>query len=279
MQPDLPEGEYIVESFQSFDAWSAWIDANPLAQDAEHIRSIVDEALRNGIDGAFLGAVPPWEVSCDGSNYRETLLARGLNARQRAVLDLFSTLPVGRDPKAKVYATEAITPFALAMRGRYPWFIGSECCTSEQQKSDLFPIQHQDLSRLTFPDASFRAVIAKEAFEHLPDLDAALREIARVLLPGGILLATFPFAYWTQTTEIRARIEDGAVQHTQTPEYHDDPMDPEGGLLVFQMPSWDIIPQAAEAGFSSAEFLYISSVTAGITGADLAGIMIFTATR
>jgi 2-polyprenyl-6-hydroxyphenyl methylase/3-demethylubiquinone-9 3-methyltransferase len=44
------------------------------------------------------------------------------------------------------------------------------------------------LSSLPFRDASFDAVYCIEALEHLPDTDAALAELARVLRPAGLLL-------------------------------------------------------------------------------------------
>ena len=45
---------------------------------------------------------------------------------------------------------------------------------------------------LNFPDASFDLVVANQVFEHVRDLEAAARELHRVLRPGGMLLSVFP---------------------------------------------------------------------------------------
>jgi SAM-dependent methyltransferase len=44
--------------------------------------------------------------------------------------------------------------------------------------------------RLPFPDASFAGVLSNCVLEHIPPLDAALAEMARVLKPGGKLAIT-----------------------------------------------------------------------------------------
>jgi 2-polyprenyl-6-hydroxyphenyl methylase/3-demethylubiquinone-9 3-methyltransferase len=46
------------------------------------------------------------------------------------------------------------------------------------------PVQGR-LERLPFADGSFDAVVAADVLEHLPDLPAAVAELARVLAPGG----------------------------------------------------------------------------------------------
>lgn len=51
-----------------------------------------------------------------------------------------------------------------------------------------------DAQRLPFPDASFDAVLMTEVLEHLPDDDAALREVLRVLRPGGVVAISVPHA-------------------------------------------------------------------------------------
>jgi ubiquinone/menaquinone biosynthesis C-methylase UbiE len=47
-----------------------------------------------------------------------------------------------------------------------------------------------DIGTLPFPDASFDAVAANHVLYHLPDVDRGIAELARVLRPGGRLVAT-----------------------------------------------------------------------------------------
>ena len=49
-----------------------------------------------------------------------------------------------------------------------------------------------DATRMPFPDGAFDRVIAAEVLEHIPDDRQALREIARVLRPGGQVAVTVP---------------------------------------------------------------------------------------
>jgi SAM-dependent methyltransferase len=49
-----------------------------------------------------------------------------------------------------------------------------------------------DALRMPFPDAHFDAVIAAEVLEHIPDDEAAMAEIARVVRPGGLVAVSVP---------------------------------------------------------------------------------------
>ena len=44
-----------------------------------------------------------------------------------------------------------------------------------------------DICRLNFPDNSFDAVFSHNAIEHIPEPDKALKEMRRVLKPGGVI--------------------------------------------------------------------------------------------
>ena len=46
--------------------------------------------------------------------------------------------------------------------------------------------------RAPFPDEAFHLVVNNQVLEHVPDLDATLAEIHRILMPGGAALSLFP---------------------------------------------------------------------------------------
>lgn len=53
-------------------------------------------------------------------------------------------------------------------------------------------------TRLPFAAASFSTVISNCVIEHIPDNDAVLREISRVLRPGGVFATTLPSEHYPE---------------------------------------------------------------------------------
>jgi SAM-dependent methyltransferase len=280
--PLIPEAclgpYYRVEPFETLESFRTWSHRNTWIHAPERASQIVSHALAHGVSGPWVGELPPSRVQCSGPNFRETLLADGLNPRQRAVLDLLTTLPVAADSAhAAIYATEGVTDFAKQLAARFPKFIGSEYAPTEAERQRIAPVPHQDLACLTFTDASFDVAISNDVFEHLPDLPAALQELARVLKPGGTLLATFPFLPFHAESLIRARRRaDGVTEKLMADERHGNPMDPDGSL-VFQVPGWDIVSMAKDAGFRQCAVVLMTSVLAAITGAENCCIFLFVA--
>jgi SAM-dependent methyltransferase len=270
--------------FRSRVAWQQWSHEHNFVREKPIIDAALSAIRSQGVIDPFTGCqYSPVDVDITGDNLRETIRAGRLISRHRALLAELKQ--AGRKTprlltrKAKIYAPEALTEFALYMRGHCPKYLGSEFAENESTISDLFPIPHQDLQSLTFPDSVFDLVLSNDVFEHVPDLDRSLRECARVLNPQGILIGTFPFAYNQQHAVKKCVIEGTQVKYLMEPEYHGNPMNPEKGSLVFEIPGWDMIERGKAAGFTDACFVFHASIKLGILGYELAGVFVYCACK
>lgn len=79
-------------------------------------------------------------------------------------------------------------------------------------------LMRADAAPLPFDDAAFDLITCMEALEFLPDADAALAELVRVLRPGGVLLTTLrqntrwmPGRIWTEDDMRRRLMNMGLV--------------------------------------------------------------------
>lgn len=264
-EPLTTPGESFTTTLRSAADFGAFHRALGYVFEQAYAEAIASHARQHGVASSLLGKIPPGQITVKGPNLREHLGAAGFNSRQRAVMERFAA-HVGQEkrPGLKIYAHEGVTPFALLFRGLYPRFLGSEYAPDTAGAAKFYPIPCIDITASGLPDATFDVVLSNEVLEHVPDLDAALRDSCRILKPGGRLIGTFPFTF-RQETVVKAVLEDGQVRHLTTPEYHGNPVDPAGGSLVFQIPGWDIIDQARKAGFRDAWFILVASFSLGIT--------------
>jgi ubiquinone/menaquinone biosynthesis C-methylase UbiE len=68
---------------------------------------------------------------------------------------------------------------------------------------DRIRLQQEDLLRLSFPDGAFQYVLCWGVLMHIPDLQRALTELARVLAPGGMLVLSEGNMYSIQAVTLR----------------------------------------------------------------------------
>ena len=227
--------------------------------------------------------IPPDLIRIQGSNFRESLIANGLLSRNRAVLVVLEKIygSIDRLRQQDIYLVEALTGFATWLSER----IGGErlFCSEylEDAETNFSEIPHQDLCALTFPNASFDLVLCNEVFEHVQDLGLAFEEIARVLKPGGRLVATCPMAFGQvdEIVKVRRNPHTGETHHLMDAEFHGDPVRPKAGSLVYRIPGWDVLTRLRDAGFTDTKMHHIASWKHGVLGSDLPGVLVIEAQR
>jgi SAM-dependent methyltransferase len=202
---------------------------------------------------------------------RERLICQGceLNCRQRLVFQLGSEFLAGRD-SASLFAYEQVTAFYRALTERYSAFdvVGSEYLGEGVVSGSCRDgLRHESALALSFPDARFDVLFSNDVFEHVPDIQRTLAEAARVLKPGGRLIATMPFSFQASTLQ-RARLVEGRIEHLATPEYHENPLSGDGALAFYTF-GWDLLDLCRAAGLVDPRFVCRHSMFRAYLGGEL----------
>jgi SAM-dependent methyltransferase len=162
---------------------------------------------------------------------KETCACSHCGARLRGrrlaqvMLDLY---PVGNPPApARSLADWTNAPESQALRiaeinridglheylAQMPHFASSDYDASSSHESMQPAVRSEDLTRLTYADEFFDLILTSESLEHVPVLDRALREIHRVLVPGGRHVFTVPLLPGVAKTFARSvRNADGTIE-------------------------------------------------------------------
>ncbi|MDR0779640.1 MAG: class I SAM-dependent methyltransferase [Pseudomonadales bacterium] len=92
----------------------------------------------------------------------------------------------------------------------------------------------ENLECLSFNDNSIDIFITQDVFEHVFHPELAVREIHRVLKPGGAHVFTVPKLSTAERSEPRARLSAGGIDYLKEASYHGNPVG-DGKALV----TWD----------------------------------------
>ncbi len=106
-----------------------------------------------------------------------------------------------------------------------------------------------DIQDLQFPAEFFDVVMTAEVLEHVPDEQQAIREIVRVLVPGGHLILEVPYAHVWERTSVRVNRWHGRDVHLVPPEYHAE------DTLVYRIYGRDLLADLAAAGLAVAHLV------------------------
>lgn len=154
MNQSASERKHINQEQSDYDTWHGH---NALSDDTQSIwhKFVKEEICKDNIHGSII-----LEIGC----------GRG------GLTHYVATLPQG---PAKVYGCDFSENALSIARSRY----GEDPCITWQK---------EDVQSLSFPDNTFDRIISCETIEHVPHPQMAIRELHRVLKPGGLLYLTCP---------------------------------------------------------------------------------------
>ena len=98
-------------------------------------------------------------------------------------------------------------------------------------------IREASVTALPFPDATFDAVVSADVLYHVEDDAAALREMARVLRPGGVAVINVPahrwlWSYHDVATHSQRRYGRGELREKMAA----------AGMVATRMTHWNMLP-------------------------------------
>lgn len=124
--------------------------------------------------------------------------------------------------------------------------------------------QNQNLESLTYSDNEFDLFITQDVMEHIYNPEKAFKEISRVIKPGGAHIFTVPIINKSRRTERWANpSEDGKPLFLHEPEYHGNPIDPEGSPVTMHW-GYDISQYIMTVSGLPTTIIVIDDLTAGI---------------
>lgn len=90
----------------------------------------------------------------------------------------------------------------------------------------------ENIEQLTLANNSIDIFITQDVLEHINHPDLALKEIERVLKPGGFHIFTVPLYPFIKTRN-RINVVNGNIEYILPPVYHKNPVDESGSLVTY----------------------------------------------
>lgn len=190
----------------------------------------------------------------------------GLCNRDRLLYEsVISELTATRNHKILMF--EFITHLFHRLKEKCPHLIGVEYGGGHLKSGDSFHfkkwnIVHQDMQKTSYEANSFDIIIHSDVLEHIPDPMLAMKEILRILKPGGKCYFSTPiYSNRFQHTQ-RAVVENGELRFLNGPAYHGNPLNPRGAPVFYEF-GLNLLEDLNNVGFQTC-YLVDHSLLKGI---------------
>jgi SAM-dependent methyltransferase len=173
---------------------------------------------------------------CD-SSMRDRVLARQLllqiSYKNNKIYNSIKDLKQADLMDIKILNTDAYSAISKLLKD-FPNYIRSSFTDPENLDSLIGSNYYNiNLEKIGFPDNYFDIVLTSDVMEHVRDIDAAHREIARILKVGGKYIFTVPYDPTCLTHHILVDTQHSVDRHLVKPQYHGDPIN--GGIIAYRV--------------------------------------------
>ena len=151
--------------------------------------------------------------------------------RQRAVVKVVSGLRA-KNVEMMVHESSPSGPASSFFKDSFKNYSSSQYLPETQCGSCHNGVRCENLEALTFEDNEFDLFITQDVMEHVFNPEKAFSEIARVLKPKGMYIFTVPYSRDNEQTEFRAKMKENVIDYIKEPQYHKNPVDPDGSLVT-----------------------------------------------
>ena len=110
-------------------------------------------------------------------------------------------------------------------------------------------IRCESLEQLSFESDSIDLLITEDVFEHVKEIRKALREVYRVLKPGGYHVFSIPFYFDKKTTPLFKKEKNNPFSLIEPIEYHGDYI--RDRIPAYYHIGYDLFDKLADTGFKT----------------------------
>ena len=125
--------------------------------------------------------------------------------------------------------------------------------------TNLGEVQHEDMQNISFSENTFDLVLHSDVLEHVPNPIHAMKEVFRILKPGGICLFSTPIYSNRYSHKQTAVLENGHINFLGKPLYHGNPLSSEGTPVFFEF-GLNLINELHEIDFRTSYLIDLSLI-------------------
>lgn len=209
---------------------------------------------------------------------RETLQCRncGATMRNRSLAEVvlktlnqapsINMLAVDKVLNMRILDTDSFSVMAKLLKHNHNYirtsFIPEKPFGSELEKNRY----NINLESISFEDNSFDMILTSDVAEHIRDINAAHKEIHRVLKPGGVYVFTVPYDEASLTHHVLVDTSQKEDVFLVPKQLHGDPLS--GGILAYRVFGQELFNDLKKLGFE-VEFHAINDASKGLFDGDV----------